>query len=191
MRNKFYGVLVGGALFFGLLGCGIIDQVVNNTVGGAIGGAKGNTVSNLWSDVPPIQGAQKLSLDLPLTVQLGIQALIKTSAASEGGNIDSFDWIAFSTTQTPDQVAAFYSKQKMESAGWKLDKDQPGCVSGNDTSSGLGGAFCAFGRGKGTASEKASVLFIVPVQDDKTKQTQVFYVRLEGIVFEGTPTPKR
>ncbi len=190
MKNKLFAGLIATAIFFGLLGCGIIDQVVNNTIGGAIGGAKGNTISNLWSDVPPIQGAQKLQLDLPLTVQLGIQALIKTSAASEGGNIDSFDWIAFSTTQTPDQVAAFYSKQRMDSAGWKLDKDQPGCVSGSDTS-GIGGAFCAFAKGKGTANEKASVLFIVPVQDDKTKQTQVFYVRLEGIIFEGTPTPKR
>lgn len=190
MKNKFYAALIGGALFFGLLGCGIIDQVVNNTVGGAIGGAKGNTVSNLWSDVPPIQGAQKQSLDLPLTVQLVIQTLIKTSAASEGGNIDSFDWIAYSTSQTPQQVADFYSTQRMTTAGWKLDKDQPGCVSGNDTG-GVGGAFCAFAKGKGTSNEKASVLFIVPVQDDKTKQTQIFYVRLEGITFGGTPTPKR
>ncbi len=190
MKNKLYAGLVTTAIFFALLGCGIIDQVVNNTVGGAIGGAKGNTVSNLWSDVPPIQGAQKLSLDLPLTVQLGIQALIKTSAASEGGSIDSFDWIAYTTNQTPQQVATFYSAQRMQGAGWKSDKDQPGCVSGNDTS-GIGGAFCAFAKGKGTPNEKASVLFIVPVQDDKTKQTQVFYVRLEGITFEKTPTPKR
>jgi hypothetical protein len=189
MKIRFYAALAAVAIL-ALLGCDILNTVVNNTVGNAIGGAKGNTVANLWSDVPPIQGAQKISLDLPLTVQLAIQALIKTSAASEGGNIDSFDWIAFSTNQSPQQVAAFYTNQRMVGAGWKLDKDQPGCVSGGDTS-GIGGAFCAFAKGKGTANEKASVLFIVPVQDDKTKQTQVYYVRLEGIIAGGTPTPKR
>ncbi len=187
MKTKLYAAFAALAIFFGLLGCGIIDQVLNNAVGGAIGGAKGNTVSNLWSDVPPIQGAQKLSLDLPLTAQLMIQALIKTSASSQGGNIDSFDWIAFSTSQTPQQVAAFYTSQRMQAAGWKLDKDQPGCVSGSDTS-GIGGAFCAFAKGKGTTSEKGAILFIVPVQDDQTKQTQVYYVRLEGIITGGTPS---
>lgn len=186
MKKQFHFLTIALVVVIALLGCGLTDQLVANTVGGA----KGNTVSNLWRDVPPIAGAQKLSLDMPLTVQLGIQALIKTSAASQGGNIDSFDWIAYSTNQTPQQISAFYTNERMKAAGWSLkDKDQPGCVSGGDTS-GIGGAFCVFAKGALTANEKGSIIFIVPVQDDKTKQTQVYYVRMEGITDNSTPTRK-
>lgn len=188
MKNKLYAGLVATGIFFGLLGCGIIDQVVNNTVGGAIGGAKGNTVSNLWSDVPPIQGAQKLALDLPLTVQVIIQGLIKASASSSDVQLDQFDWIAFSTNQTPQQIAAFYTVQRMTAAGWNM-KDMPGCTASSDTSS--SGGFCVFAKGKGTANEKGTVLFVVLAQDDSTKQTQVYYVRLEGIAITSTPTRTR
>ena len=177
MKINLYAVLAAIGIFFGSLGCGLTDTLISNTVGGA----KGNTISNLWSDVPPIQGAQKLTLDLPITVQLAIQGLIKASASSsEGGNIDQFDWIAYSTNQSPQQVAAFYSNERMTAAGWNL-KDEPGCAAGGDATAG-GGGFCIFGKGQGTANQKGSVLFIVLAQDDKTKQTQVYYVRLEGII---------
>lgn len=142
-----------------LLGCGLTDQLVANTVGGA----KGNTVPNLWSDVPSIQGSQKQSVDLPITVRLGIQALIKSSAASQGGNIDQLDWIAYSTSMTPQQVAAFYTADRMKAMGWNMkDKNQPGCINGGDTNI-IGGAFRVFTKGAGTTADKGSVLFIIPV----------------------------
>ena len=184
MKKQFYAVTIAFVLIVAALGCGLTDTLISNTVGGA----KGNTVSNLWSDVPPLSGAQKLSSDLPIAMQLAIQGLIKASASSNEVQLDQFDWIGYSTNQTPQQVAAFYSNEKMGAAGWNL-KDMPGCSAGNDTTS--GGGFCIFGKGQGNAANKGSLLFIVLAQDDKTKQTQVYFVRLEGLVIKATPTKPR
>ncbi len=182
MRTRGHALLLGLVIFLGVLGCGVTDTIVSNVVGGS----KGSTVGSLWPDVPVIQGGQRLSLDMPLPMQLAIQGLIKASASGSDVNLDRFDWIAFSTSQTPEQVAAFYSVDRMSAAGWSSDK-QLGCTSGSDTS-GIGGAFCVFTRGK--TGEKQTVLFIVLAQDNQSKQTQLFYVRLEGIVT-ATPTRSR
>lgn len=184
MKKHFRFLALASVVFVALLGCGLTDQLVANTVGGA----KGNTVSNLWTDVPPIPGAQKQNLDLPIPVQLAIQGLIKASASSNDVKLDQFDWIAYSTTQTPQQVGAFYSKEKMAAAGWNA-KDAGGCSIGGDANA--SGGICMFGRGKATANERGSGLFIIVAQDDKTKQTQLYFVRLEGIIIGATPTRAR
>lgn len=181
MKRKLQVFTLGALMLVGALGCGITDTILSNTVGGS----KGNSVANLWSDVPSLPGAQKLALDLPVTMQLAIQGLMKASASTNEVELDKFDWIAYSTPQTPDQVTAYYSNDRMAAAGWNL-KDQPGCNAGSDTS-GLAGGFCIFGKGKATPTDKAAVLFIILAQEDKTKQTQVYYVRLEGLVTK-TPT---
>lgn len=180
MKRTIYILALGPALLFGLLACGVTDTVLSNVAGGS----KGNTVANLWPDVPPIPGAQKLSLDLPLTMQLAIQGMIKASASSSDVNLSAFDWIAFTTAQTPDQVSAFYSLDRMKAAGWSSD-NQMGCL-GTTATTPVSGGFCIFSKGQ--PGQKQSVLFIVPAEDNQTKQTQVFYVRLEGIV---TATPTR
>jgi hypothetical protein len=181
VKRNLQALSLAALVAWGLLGCSLTDTLLSNVVGGS----KGNTVASLWSDVPPPQGGQKVALDLPVTVQLAIQGMIKASASSSDVSLDSFDWIAFSTSQTPEQVAAYYNMDRMKAAGWNL-QDQPGCSASADSSSG-GGGFCMFGKGQGTANQKGALLFIVLGQDDKTKQTQVFYVRLEGIVNK-TPT---
>ncbi len=181
MKRKLKAFALITLLFFGALGCSITDTLLSN----AVGGSKGNTVANLWSDVPPLPGAQKIALDLPVTVQLAIQAMVKASASTSDVNLDQFDWIAFSTPQTPDQVTAFYSMDRMTQLGWN-SKDQPGCNAGTETS-GIAGGFCAFAKGAATPNDKGAVLIIVAAQDYKTKTTQVYYVRLEGVVNK-TPT---
>jgi hypothetical protein len=174
MRNKWYGVVIGAMMFLGVLGCGLTDTVLSNVVGGS----KGNTVAALWPDVPAIQGAQREAMDLPLPVQVAIQGLMKASASSSDAKLDKFDWIVFTTPQTPQDVFSFYANDRMASQGWNV-KDQPGCTGGT-ASSGAAGGVCIFG--KGAAGTQQSVLFIVLGQDDKTKQTQVFYVRIDGIL---------
>ena len=180
MKRKFRMFALGALVLMGALGCSIVDTVLSNTVGGS----KGNSIASLWTDVPPLQGAQKLSLDLPVTMQVAIQAMIKASASSSDVQLDKFDWIGYSTTQTPDQIKAYYSMQRMNAAGWN-SKDQPGCDVATD-SNGISGGFCLFVKGTGTATDRGSVLFIVLAPDDQTKQTQVYYVRLDGVV---TKTP--
>lgn len=181
MNRKLQAITLGVFLIFGALGCGITDSLLSSVTGGS----KSNSVANLWSDVPALPGAQKLDIQLPATVQLAIQAMVKAGSATGDVSLDQFDWIAYSTTQTPDQVTAYYSTDRMSQLGWG-GKDQPGCNAGSDTS-GLGGGFCIFTKGSATPNDKGAVLFIVLAQEDKTKPTQVFYVRLAGVVNK-TPT---
>jgi hypothetical protein len=179
VKSKWRLLLFSLALCAGLLGCGLTDTLVNN----AAGGSKGNSVANLWPDVPPLSGAQKMSLDLPITVQLAIQALIKSSGSQDGLTVNTFDWIAFSTTQTPDQIASFYTLDRMTSQGWTTQDQGFGCNTSSGTP-GVGG-ICVFGKGK--QGSEQTFLFILLVPDDQKKQTQAFYVRLAGIL-QVTPT---
>ncbi len=178
MKRNIIVLSFGLALWFGLLGCGVINTLVSNVAGGS----KGNTVASLWSDVPPLPGAQRLSLDMPVTMQLMIQGMIKASTNNTDVNLNGFDWIAYTTPQTPQAVTAFYT-DRMTAAGW-ASGNQMGCLGGSDTTNAMAG-FCVFARGK--TGEKQSILFIVPAQDDQSKQTTVFYVRMEGTVM----TPPR
>jgi hypothetical protein len=57
------------------------------------------TVSELWSDVPPLEGAAKADLEMPLAFQLMIKAMTR------GG----VDYIAFTTPQTPDDIKGYYT----------------------------------------------------------------------------------
>ena len=65
----------------------------------------------------------------------------------------------------------------MAGQGWNV-KDQPGCAGGDAASAAVAGAFCLFGRDDGG---KQAVLVIVAAQDDKSKETQVWYARFDGV----------
>lgn len=147
-------------------GCGLASSLM---------GGKGGTVSQLWPDVPPLPNATKANIDIPLPVTLIIQGFIQAanSDSSNDTKLDKFDFIVYQTADTPEQVAQFYTVDMMKNAGWNKD-DTPGCASG----AGAAAGFCVFG--KQANANQGTALLIVPVQDDQTKQTQIFYVRFEG-----------
>ena len=158
-----------------LLGCGMVS-----TASTLVNGGKGEgTVQNLWPDVPPLDGAKKVDSQLPLTARLAIQAIVKASASSNDVKLDQLNFIAFTTAKTPQDVTAFYTQERMAAAGWNV-KDQPGCT--GLSSEGGGGGLCIFGKD----SAEQSVLFIAMAEDGKTKQTQVFYVRFDGLIKQGS-----
>ncbi len=137
------------------------------------GDPKAGTVTNLWPDVPPLDGATKADLEIPLAARLAIRAMMQ-------GKVN---FIAFTTDQTPQEVQAFYSRERMEAAGWEAS--EKGCIGdteGNDNH----GAVCLFKRKEGTKEEG---LAIVLAQDEKTKKTQIFYARID--MTGATPSPKR
>jgi hypothetical protein len=142
--------------------------VVNSLIGGSAG-----TTGSLWPDVPAFSGATKANLDLPLAAKLVVQT------AFQG----KLEFIAFTTTSSPQAVQAFYTADRMKATGWTTDTN--GCTAtspSSDTSA--GGALCFFGKKDGA---KEYGLAIVAAQDDKTKATQIFYVRID---ITSTPTPK-
>lgn len=164
-------VLVIGLVLLGAFAAGC-DLARNFT------GQNAGTVANLWADVPALDGATKVNLDIPLPMQLIIQGFIQAANndSSSDVKLDKFDFIAYQTAQTPEQVEDFYSAERMKAAGWNSE-DAVGCAGSTENSSGVPG-LCVFGK-KGDGG-KQTILLILPVPDDQTKQTQVFYIRFEG-----------
>ena len=142
-------------------------------------GQNAGTVDNLWADVPALAGATKVNLDIPLPMQLVIQGFIQAANADNSSDtkLDKFDFIAYQAGMTPQQVSEFYTTEKMKAAGWNSG-DAVGCSAGADESSTGGAGFCVFGK-KGDAG-KATILMIIPYQEDQSKPTQIFYVRFEA-----------
>lgn len=137
------------------------------------GDPKAGTVSSLWPDVPPLAGATKADLEIPLGARLAIRAFMQ-------GKIN---FIAFTTDQGASEVQEFYSSERMKTAGWT--PSDKGCIGDSDDKD-HHGAVCLFKRKDGKQEEG---LAIVVGQDEKTKKTEIFYVRIE--LPEPTPSPQR
>src|SRR4051812_4644759 len=72
------------------------------------GDSKAGTVSSLWSDVPPLPGAKKADLEMPLGARLAIRAFMQ-------GKIN---FISFSSNNSAQEVKNFYTIDRMKAAGW-------------------------------------------------------------------------
>jgi hypothetical protein len=162
MKRNTLAVLLSIAMLL-TMACGVVNTLT--------GGGSGTTTS-LWSDVPPFEGATKANLDLPLAAKLAVQA------AFQG----KLEFIAFTTTKGTQDVVNFYTADRMKSSGWTTES--AGCTSGSTSTDSNQGAFCFYGKKE---DAKETGLVIVVAQDDKTKQTQIFYVRID---VTPTPTPK-
>jgi len=127
------------------------------------GDKNAGTVSSLWSDVPPLPGAVKSDTEIPLGARLAIRAMMQ-------GKIN---FISFKTKQTAQEVKDFYSNNRMKTAGWT--PNEKGCI-GDTEDQASHGAVCLFERKDGGKDEG---LAIVLGQDEKTKETDVFYARID------------
>src|SRR5258705_5771430 len=137
------------------------------------GDPKAGTVSSLWPDVPPFEGATKTDLAFPLGARLAIRAMMQ-------GKIN---FIAFTTDHSAQDVQDFYSKDRMKAAGWT--PSEQGCI-GDTEDKDSHGAVCLFKRKDGGKDEG---LAIVMAQDEKTKKTDIFYARID--LTQPTPSPSR
>lgn len=156
------------------LGCGMLNSWLGLS-------SSAGTVGELWPDVPPLEGATKADLEIPLVFQL----MIKTVAKS------GVNYIAFTTPKTPDEVKSFYTAEVMQANGWKTvqmeggDASQQGCVA-DQADAASDGAFCLFSKEEG---DKQTLLAIIIAQDEQSQQTSVFYARIEGSNIELQITP--
>jgi hypothetical protein len=137
------------------------------------GNDKAGTVDSLWPDVPPIEGATKADLAIPLGARLLIRAAMQ-------GKVN---FIAFTTDKSAQDVQNFYTPERMKSVGWKAS--EKGCVSDTEEKKSQG-AVCFFNRQDGSKKEG---LAIVLAQDEKSKQTDIFYVRVDLNESSATPSP--
>jgi hypothetical protein len=148
-------LLVIGLLLAACLSCRMIDTMS--------GSGKAGTVDALWDDVPPVTGATKSDMALPLGARLAIRAVWN-------GKVN---FISFKTTQSPQAVEGFYSNDRMKAAGWT--PNDRGCINDTDAKENQG-AVCLFDRKDG---DKREGLAIVLAQDQKSKETDIFYARVD------------
>jgi hypothetical protein len=165
-----------------MIGLGLILATVllatacGNIIGNLTGGSS-TAVGALWPDVPPLDGAKKVDVDLPLPIKLMVQGYVKSASNDTAG----LDYIVFTTNKPPADVRDFYTAQRMAGIGWNA-REYPGGCTGNTTLA-PDGVICYFGRRDGA---KETILMIVTTRDEASKQTQLFYVRMS---VTGTPTP--
>jgi hypothetical protein len=146
-------LLVGMMLFTSA--CGMVSSLLS--------GRSSGTVAELWTDVPPVPGATKADMEMPLAARLAIQAMLQ----------GRMDFIAYTTDQSPTQVQAIYTRESMGQLGWNVD-DVPGCV--GDTGNEDMGAICFFGK---RDDGRDIGLAIVVAVDEDTRQTNIFYARID------------
>jgi hypothetical protein len=127
------------------------------------GDKNAGTVSELWPDVPPFQGATKAEIEIPLGMRLLIRGMTQ-------GKVN---FISFRTDKPAQEVKDFYSVDRMKAVGW-LANDK-GCT-GDTEDTKNHGALCLFSR-KNNGKEEA--LAIIVAQDEKLPDTNIFYARVD------------
>ena len=142
----------------------VLGVVISCKLSERLAGDKNSgTVSELWSDVPPFQGATKADLEIPLGVRLLIRGM------SQG----KVNFISFRTDKSAQEVKDFYSNDRMKAAGWNAN--DKGCTGDTDDSKNHG-AVCLFSR-KGGGKEEGLAIFVA--QDEKLPETNIFYARID------------
>jgi hypothetical protein len=142
----------------------ILGVALSCKLGERLAGDKNaGTVSTLWPDVPPFQGATKADLEIPLGARLFIRGMMR-------GKVN---FISFRTNKSAQEVKDFYSKERMMAAGWTID--EKGCV-GDTEEAENHGAVCLFQRKDGGKDEG---LAIIVAQDEKLPETNIFYARVD------------
>jgi hypothetical protein len=163
-------------------GCGAIDNVTKNITGGD---DNMKTVSELWSDVPRMDGLAPSEMEMPLFVKLAMRTVLGNLGRvnKEDKTTGDIDWIVFSSGKTPQEVQNFYTNARMAAAGWEAS-DKSTCLSGGTTGVPQVGVLCIFAKQQ---TDKQTQLVVIAGQDDQTKQTNIFFLRVEEM---GTPTPR-
>ena len=129
-----------------------------------LGGDKNaGTVSELRPDVPPLQGATKAEVEIPLGVRLLIRGM------SQG----KVNFISYRTNKSAQEVKDFYSNDRMKAAGWSAN--DKGCT-GDMEDKNNHGAMCMFSR---RDAGKEEALAIIVAQDEKLPETNIVYARID------------
>lgn len=127
------------------------------------GGERAGTVDALWPDVPAVDGAKKADLAIPLGARLAIRAMMQGKVS----------FISYTSGQSARSVENYYTNERMRSAGWT--PAEQGCVGDKEENDGPGVA-CFFSK---KAAGKEEGLAIIVAEDEKTKETHIFYARID------------
>jgi len=165
------GAIVLVIFVFAAISCNLAGKLIDT-------GTDMPKASELWDDVPRMDGLSPSDIEPPLAIKLIMRTVLnnlwRMNKEGEDKTPVSGDWIAFTHNGPPEDVRNFYTNDRMTSFGnWEPSK-QSTCVDGKDK--GVDGVLCVFQK---VADKKQIGLAIIAGEDEKTKQTTVFYLRLE------------
>jgi hypothetical protein len=144
------------------------------------GGETGLRPTNeLWSDVPRMDGLGASDMELPLVARIFMETMV--SGILSGGTGDG-DVAVFNTSQTPAEIQAYYTNDRMAASGWAAS-EQDTCFSGGEQGVEDVGLFCVFYK-ENASTQTGLVLLATP--GEQAGQTSLFFIRLEN---QGTQTP--
>jgi hypothetical protein len=182
MKQKKYFIGLFALFISTSLACGLIDTAVNK----ATGGDNMQTVTDLWSDVPKMDGMDPSQMDMPPFVKLAVRLVIgnmgRLNPEGQDQTTGMIDWIAFTSDKTPEDIQSFYTKDLMTTNGWDSNESSP-CVSGSTQGAAQVGVICAFTK---TQDGKNVQLAILTAKDEQAKKNNIFFLRLEE---SATPVP--
>lgn len=178
MRHKGF-LLLAIVLVPAILACGLTNTVTNTVTGGDTF----KPAAQLWSDVPAMPGLTPSDLeDIPLPIKLLMRTVLgnlgRLNPEGTDQSTGNIDWISYNYNGAPSDVSAFYTTELMAANGWDADSTTS-CGSGSATGLAESGTFCAFQKTEGSTQ---TMLAIIATQEDSTKPTGVFFLRLEGPV---------
>ena len=160
------------ALLLASLACAVANPLTS--VGDSL-----NQTSDLWSDVPRMDGLTASDSDMPVVAKVIVRTVV-SNILSEGTG--SGDWILFRTDKTAEDVQAYYTNERMAENGWEASEAST-CVSGAAEGITGAGLLCVFQKQSGS---QYTGLAIIGTQDEATQQTNLIFVRIEA---DQTPEP--
>jgi hypothetical protein len=165
-------------LMLATLACGVLDTVTG-------GGADFRTATELWSDVPRMDGLETSEMDLPVAMKTVLRFALGNLGLLNGEGEDrtthNVDWIVFTSDQEPAAVRNFYTPELMAENGWE-DTEESTCLDGGDQGLPQVGALCMFAK---QVDGVETYVVIIASDDEDSGLTNVFFFRLET-----TPTPE-
>jgi hypothetical protein len=168
----FFAVL---ALVFSTLACGLVDQITG-------GDTDLKTVSELWSDVPRIDGLEASEMEMPFYGKLLMRTMMN-QFLGDGGK-DTGDWIVFSSSKTADDIRNFYTNDVMAANGWESSENST-CFTGSDQGVEQVGVMCVFMKHEG--SHEIGLLIMTGQDEKDATKSNILFIRVDRLM--ATPTP--
>jgi hypothetical protein len=137
----------------------------------AEGAGQMNTVTHLWSDVPPMEGmSPNTGGEMPLAVRALARPMLDNMLRdAHGKEVGHWD-VAFYVLngKTTRDVEAFYVPARMTQHGWQ---QQGGCTNATQVT------FCAFQKQEGASK---SGLLVISADDPNNKSTALYFIRQDA-----------
>ncbi len=162
-------------LVLAALGCSVVDNITRPPeISGSLG-----SVTDLWDDVPRMDGLTATDEDLPVLVRVLVRGVLR-NLTGDGESVGN--WIIFGTNQTSADVQTYYTDGRMVDHGWE-DSGQQTCTTGASQGLEQVGAICIFQK---QVNNNFTALIILVMQGQDAGAANVVFLRFE---VEATPEP--